>query len=175
MLETLDRTLDIRVSSIPNSTKGRNMSLTEGIFDKSGWCSATVGLFNECLLKVSGVLYKKDTLYINLDNITNRVLIPLPWGSTGYKNYGIRANECDVFRRIMIAKSLSKRKRPLFDYSEVNRSWYFNVLDYPTIEEGFRYLKINEVTVSDYLLHYKAYKLYRNQQADKFRKKHGKL
>jgi hypothetical protein len=92
----------------------------------------------EALYRVTELAYAVDEDgYANVDRVTWRLRIPAPWGSSGWKHYGLREWEGRVLNR-MLRQHQGRRPR-LFEYDR--QCWYLNVADYPTFEAAQYWLR----------------------------------
>lgn len=162
VLKGIEETDLIRDNSIESLVK-RLVQKTSDQIDRSNETALTVNKFNECLLKIIDLIFKQtDNQYVNIDYVTHKILIPLPWGSNGYKVWGLRQYESEIFRKIMLAISEGKRRdKIMFFYSKESRCWFFNLEKFSTLEVAITYTPtINNAT---YQTHYLAYKNRRNK------------
>ncbi len=155
-LETLERIPGLRQAETPGHYIKQRFAKTAEELSLKGEAQAHVEVINEALCKVTELLYQADTdgSFANVDNRTYRILIPLAWGSDGFKVWGIRQWEADVLRAILIARSqASDAKRPaLYDFSTVNRRWFVNVTDYASYDLAQRFLQREAVTLATWRL-----------------------
>jgi hypothetical protein len=94
---------------------------------------ATTELLNEAHSRLILLCYERDDTghFVNVDEVTGKVLIPLPWGKKGHAKWGIAPSEADVFRRIMFARQ--RLGLPLFHFDRSRRSWFLALHDYPAL------------------------------------------
>ena len=149
-METLDRVTDIRHAETPGSYIKQRLAESAGNLSKAGELQARVEVINEALTKFVQLLYQADTDggFCNVDCATFRVLIPAPFGSAGWKRWGLRSWEATALRRFLSHRCTEKGKRPaLFEYNFEARTWHLNALDYSTFEAAGHYLKREPMTV----------------------------
>lgn len=103
----------------------------------------------DALLRLAELCYvKAGNRYVNIDNLTWRILINVPWSSSGCALYGLRHWEARTLGNIIMARC-SGRGAPLFDYGA--RRWHLNAGDYPNIEAAIAYLDKRRLTVDEWL------------------------
>jgi hypothetical protein len=107
---------------------------------------AVTELINEAHSRLILLCYERDDTghLVNVDEVTGRVQIPLPWGRAGYAKWGLAPSEADTFRRIMFSRQRSGL--PLFHFDRSRRSWFLALHDYPALPV----LKEWEVSVGEY-------------------------
>lgn len=88
---------------------------------------------------------------VNIDNLTWRIVINVPWSKSGGKHYGLREWESRVLRGVMVGRSQQTRRRPLFSFG--NGRWYLNLDDYPAIDVAIDYWRNNKLTIDEWLIH----------------------
>lgn len=150
-IETLERIPGIREAETPGHYIKKRLAKTAQELSLRGDLQAHVEIINEALCKVTELLYQADTdgSFANVDHKTYRILVPVAWGSDGFKLWGIRQWEADVMRAILIDRSNQKNKRPaLYDFSTVNKRWFLNVSDYGSYELAQRFLQREPVTLA---------------------------
>ena len=104
----------------------------------AGRLAERVELVNEVLCSLATLLYLPDSdgRPANVDSVTFRLLVPAPWGSRGWRRWGLRAHEAETLRCVLLDRQRSYRtgqRPPLFTYDADSRSWYLNVGDYPRV------------------------------------------
>ncbi len=155
-IETLERIPNIRTLETPGVYLKQRLAKTAQELSLRGEAQAHVEIVNEALCKVTELLYQADTdnSFANVDNRTFRILVPLAWGSDGFKMWGIRQWEADVLRAILITRSTAQdAKRPaLFDFGTVSRRWFLNVSDYGSYDLALRFLQREPVTLATWRL-----------------------
>ena len=63
-----------------------------------------------------------------MDAKTYRLLIPAPWGDSGYSKWGMRATEARILRSVLMWRAHNDPQSALFDYGD--RRWFLNVPTY---------------------------------------------
>lgn len=103
----------------------------------------------DALLRLAELCYVQvGSRYVNIDNLTWRILINVPWSSSGCALYGLRYWEARTLANIIMARC-SSRGAPLFDYGQ--RRWHLNATDYPNVESAIAYLDKRRLTVDEWL------------------------
>lgn len=76
------------------------------------------------LVALSGILFDSENgRYVNIDPLTRRILVPVPWGSAGWKRWGLRKWEGGCLRKVLMDR-LVGRQPLLFDYSDYPHGWF---------------------------------------------------
>jgi len=99
---------------------------------RRGRLKASAELCNEAVGVAICLCYEADTFDgpANVDGATGRILIPLPWGESGHRKYGLRSTEAASLRRYMFdLQDHAAAGAPVFTYDPVSRSWYLNFRD----------------------------------------------
>ena len=105
-------------------------------------------LFGEALMRLVDLCYEEDAGgYCNIDSVTNRILIPLPWGRNGHSQWGIRMQESNILRRILVTR---QRQPGLFLYDKARRCWRVNLYDFSTRDLAMGYLTRYPVGIGEY-------------------------
>lgn len=100
---------------------------------RRGQMKARAELCNEAVGALIRLCYEADTdgFAANVDTVTGRILIPLPWGERGYQKYSLRSTEQRVLRRYMLDLQDHKPAgAPVFAYDPTSRCWYLNFHDH---------------------------------------------
>ena len=108
---------------------------------------------NEAVGVLIRLCYEADTdgSPVNVDTVTARILIPLPWGEAGHRRYGLRSTEQRALRRYM--QDLQEHKpagAPIFTYDPLPRCWYLNPWDYSTSAAALAYWERYGLTTAAY-------------------------
>ena len=90
-----------------------------------------------------GLLYETDDggELVNVDDLTGRVLVPLPWGRAGRAAWGLTGGEADSLRLIVGTWGL-------FWYDRASRSWCMDLGRYPSAEAAHDYIETHAITVA---------------------------
>lgn len=156
LLNVVDRKHEIRSMAQPAGYVKQRIADAAASLDRSGVMAAHVELCNEALNKFVSILYKKDEsgVYACLDTVTQRIKIPAPWGSAGWKRWGLRHWEAVVLRSILMAR-LKSEQPALFDYNDIERTWHLNVQAYRTSTAAMSYLERCPISVQEWRKHSK--------------------
>lgn len=148
--EQLSRVAEIRHAETPGTYIKQRLAESAQSLSRAGEMAARVEAINEALTAFTALLYQADTdgSFANVDVATWRILVPAPFGSSGWRKWGLRAWEAGELRRFLARRCTMTDKRPaLFDYNAESRTWHLNVSDYPTFETASHYLKREPMTV----------------------------
>ena len=177
ILKMTNRKQDIRTSS-PGAYVKQRIADAANALSLAGQMAARVELANEALCKLVELCYQPDddNRAANVDVVTHRVLIPLPWGSAGWKRWGLRYHEALVFRAIMLGRQgvTPGGVVPLFVYDGTTRSWHLNVQDYRGLADGLAWLQAGQISLPEWKRYLRQYrngaatmqKQYRNAMRD---------
>lgn len=103
------------------------------VLSRRGQMKARAELCNEAVGALLRLCYEPDTdgSAANVDSVTGRILIPLPWGERGHRRYGLRSTEQRALRRYMLdLQDYKTAGPPVFAYDPTSRSWYLNFYDH---------------------------------------------
>lgn len=119
---------------------------------RRGLASAKTELVNSALLELAKLLYAadEDGQPCHYDPPTRRILVALPWGSEGYKTWGLRASEARSLRKIMLDRTMLTEPFPLVDWDAECRSWLLNVRPYLSLGRAVLYLQTYPVSVQEW-------------------------
>ena len=140
----IDRAADIRLAPTPTTTVRQRMAEAAQGLSLAGAMRAHLDVTTEAMAALCAVLYATDAdgQPANYDRRTGRILIPTPWGSGGWRRWGLRKWEAAVLRGVLMERiKVRRRLAPLFDYNEDNSRWYLNTSDYPSAEAALQWLK----------------------------------
>ena len=166
--EQLARVSEIRSAETPGTYIKQRVAENAQSLSRAGEMAARVEAINEALTAFTSLLYQADTDggFANVDSITYRILIPAPFGSSGWRKWGLRSWEAGELRQFLAHRCQMKDKRPfLFDYNSESRTWHLNAHDYPSFEAASHYLKREPMTVKALRIMSGQYKQTRAQVA----------
>jgi hypothetical protein len=106
-------------------------------------------VLNEAIHALTALCYEVDptaAVLCNVDEESGRILLPMPCGSRGRYQWGLRRTEADVLRLILFAYMNNKQSAPLYVYDAVSRGWYINLFDYPTLKRAHHWVQRCPVT-----------------------------
>jgi hypothetical protein len=146
-LELTDRKQMLRMAANPPAAVRQRIQSAADELNRVGLMAMRVELVNEALCRFTALLYEKDTdgAFANIDSPTGRLLVCAPWGSAGWKLWGLRNYEARVLRAALMARL---GKDCLFDYG--SQAWFLNRQDYRTLAMALHYLETKPVTVSEW-------------------------
>ena len=152
--ETLQRSQATLDTAPQRHTLPRLADVAESL-SRAGLAAAHAELCTAALQRVVELAFIVDTdgRPANVD-LDGRLLVPLPWGKSGYLKWGLRRREADVLRAILQARQVPQQGRPvpLFTYGEDTRAWYLNVADYPTEAHAMAYVRQFGIVSREYKL-----------------------
>jgi hypothetical protein len=67
----------------------------------------------------------------NVDGVTGRILIPLPWASYSHKQWGLYRSECDILRACVY--NLRNRHSGPFFFDRTSTRWHLDLVRYPDL------------------------------------------
>ena len=114
---------------------------------------AIVELYMEVMQRLTELAYETSAgMLCNVDSITHRFLIGLPFGRNGHRKWGLSRSEGIVLREMIQARQPQTPSTPpgLFLYDRTRRSWTANMFDYDTLEDAQRYWKHYPLVVQEY-------------------------
>lgn len=155
VLRLTDRKNEIRSAPGPGAYVKQRIADAADALSLAGTLAARCELANEALCALVELCYQADAdnRAANVDLVTLRLLIPAPWGSSGWKRWGLRGHEATVLRRILLARQNNwkqGRAAPLFTYDPDCRYWTLNIHDYPRIIEAQAWLRSNAITLTEW-------------------------
>ena len=161
ILKLTDRKNDIRGAGPGAYVKQRIADAADAL-SLAGTLAARVELCNEALSRLIVLAYEPDTdgRAANVDTTTHRIMIPLPWGSSGWKKWGLRYHEALVMRAIMLSRQGVKPGGvvPIFVYDAGARTWHLNVMDYRNLDAGLAWLQASQITLTEWRRHLRQWR-----------------
>ena len=148
----VDRKMEIRTLPEPHQFVKQRIAQAAEDLSRVGDIAKHVELVNEALCRFTYMLYMRDVdgVLANVDQRTGRLLVPAPWGSLGWKRWGLRKWEAEIMRAMLMARMDEKKRPPLFIYNPGSRSWFLNVGDYGQIDAAAHYLNRAELTIPEW-------------------------
>lgn len=118
----------------------------------AGDMQAHLDVAEASIVALIDVLYAVDADQrpANVDAVTGRILIPLPWGSSGWRHWGLRKWESECLRKIMVERSKVRKPAPLFCFDHGSRQWFADMELYPTAEDALGWLKDKGPTLGEW-------------------------
>ena len=153
----LERVQVIRNGATPAAFVKQRIAQTAQELSRAGDVALHVELCNEALHKAAVLLYERDSdgAWANVDSVSERVLVPMPWGSSGWQKWGLRRWEATVLRSILIARSsATTQPRPaLLGYNAECRTWHVDIGNYGTLALAQRFLAVEPIRLQDWRQH----------------------
>ena len=120
---------------------------------RRGLAATKAELFNNALAALADLCMEWETTdrRANVD-LDGRLLVPVPWGDSGYKVWGLRVTEARILRRIMLQRAA--QAGALWYYDVDGRCWLWNLEHRKAT--AISYLTNHPVTVGEYLSAYDA-------------------
>jgi hypothetical protein len=110
---------------------------------------ATCEVLNEALARLVQLAYETDAGGLcNIDGVTGRFLIPLPFGRNGSAQWGIRPSEANVLRQILF--DWQTEPPALLHYERSRRAWFVNLAEFGSAGIAKAWLRAHQVTVGLY-------------------------
>lgn len=108
-------------------------------------------LANQALVGLIDLLYELDESGhpVNVDPITRRILIPLPWCAGGWKRWKLRNHEARTLRKVFERRMRATERIAMFLYSGESNRWHLN-RRYGSKEAGLQYLIQQPITVAEW-------------------------
>lgn len=153
-MELFGKRVDSIRDAITPSLSARQRMAQENVeLSRLAYYRELVSIADETLFKLASVLYEVDdqAVLINVDPVTHRILLPLPWGDDGWRIWkAFRHNEAVALRGVLLARVRESRWVPLFDYNDTTRKWHLSAKDYGNAEHAQGYLKSCPIQVSEW-------------------------
>lgn len=148
----LERKPEIRNTTPGQFVKARVAQSADQL-NRAGQMAARVELVNEAICRLTQLAYTPDTDgdFANICHVTWRLLIPAPWGSAGWRVWGLRYWEGKTLRGILHERQLyykAGQRPPLYSYD--SGSWYVNVADYASYEAASFWLRGSSITLKEW-------------------------
>jgi hypothetical protein len=143
---TLERKLEISHAQPERFTSLRQAAAA---LSRRNVDAAVCELLNEALSRLVLLLYETDAGGLaNIDSLTGRVLIPLPWGKNGHARWGIRPSEANVLRDILFG--WQEQPPALIFYEWTRHSWFVDLDAFGSAGIARAWLRAHQVTVGLY-------------------------
>lgn len=166
----IERTQTIR-EALPVPNVKQRLAAAAQELSLAGYNQSRVEILQESVLHFTATLYAVDQSgrLENVDHRTHRILIPAPWGSSGWNRWNMRRWEATILRKTLIVRCQMNRIKPLFDFG--GGQWFLNLADYGRLDLALMYWKTNPITLKDWHLHAD---LMRQQARDRMDKVRGR-
>jgi hypothetical protein len=151
-LKTVTRKAVVRLSDPKQYVRDRLAEEATSL-NLAGIAAARVELVNEAMSRLAAKLYTQDSdgWLPNVDHITHRIKIASPWGSEGWRQYGLRRWEARTLARILRARQANKPDRPpLYLYDSESNGWYLNLHDYKSLDAAGFWLRRSAVKLKEW-------------------------
>lgn len=157
--QIVERVADIRHARPSTAVRQRVQEAAQEL-DRAGQMQLRVELVNEALMALTTLLFNADSdrQPANIDRVTWRLLVPAPWGGSGWRKWGLRYYEGEVLRNIMHTRSANTKHRALYDYNETSRTWHLALDNYPGVDAAMAYLQKAPVTLNEWRKHSESYR-----------------
>lgn len=111
--------------------------------NRAGTMAAQIGVVEGALVAFVNVLYATDAdgQPANYDAATGRILIAAPWGSAGWKHWGLRKLEATHLRRVLMGRAAMKRPAPLFAHDSETRQWFVDYEAYQSADAALSWVQ----------------------------------
>lgn len=164
----IERTQQIR-EALPLPAVKQRLAAAAQELSLAGYNQSRVEILNESVMHFTTTLYAADQSgrFENVDHRTHRILLPAPWGSSGWSRWDMRRWEATILRKTLIVRCQMQRVKPLFDFG--GGQWFLNLADYPRIDQALLYWKANPVTLKDWHLHADLMRQQARDRMDKLR------
>lgn len=146
--ETLATIQQIRQAETPGGFIRQRIQASAEQLSNKARVEGTLAVANEALARLAVALYETvDYIPVNVDSRTYKILIPVPWGDSGYHTWGLRSTEARVMRWILMARQKRNRDQALFWFE---RYWFLNGNRYQSAAQAIDYLKDNPITMREW-------------------------
>jgi hypothetical protein len=166
----IERTQQIR-EALPLPNVKQRLAAAAQELSLAGYNQSRVEILQESVLHFTTTLYAVDQSgrLENVDHRTHRILIPAPWGSSGWNRWNMRRWESTILRKTLIVRCEMRRIKPLFDFG--GGQWFLNLADYGRLDLALMHWKTYPITLKDWHLHAD---LMRQQARDRMDKRRGR-
>ncbi len=149
--ETLERISEIRQAETPGTYIKQRVMVAAEQLSNAARIQGSIEIANEALYKLAALCYEKvEGQLVNIDSRTYRLLVPAPWGDSGYSKWGMRAVEARILRSVLMTRTRGD-EAALFDYGD--RRWFLNFGIYKTPTMALAYLHERPITAREWIRH----------------------
>lgn len=136
---TINRHVDQRVGELADN-------ISRGAVIKS-----RIVLVNQAIAGLIDLLYEVDESGhpVNIDPITGRILVPVPWGEAGWRKWKLRRSEGRHLRKVLDRRMRTEERVAMFVYDGESNAWHL-ARRYGHKEAAFAYLQNNPITVAEW-------------------------
>jgi hypothetical protein len=132
----------------PALVSRRRLADNAAYLSAAGDLQARLDVCISAMASLIKVLYTTDAddclMYVD---VTDRIMIPVPWGSSGWRRWGLRKWEAEMLRAVLIGR-YRQRKGVLFGYDR--NQWYLDTERYPTMNDALLWLKSSGPTLREW-------------------------
>lgn len=154
-METIDRVAEIRYAETPGAYVRQRVAVAAEQLSNAARIQGTIEIANEALCRMAAICYERvDGQLVNIDSRTYRLLVPAPWGDSGYSKWGVRAVEARILRSVLMTRTRSD-EAALFDYGD--RRWFLNFGIYKSPAAALTYLHERPITAREWMRHSNAW------------------
>ncbi len=148
--QLIDRKQAIRTLPKPTAKIRQRIGQAADMLNQKSDAQSRVEVLNEGLCNAVAMLYQRDADngYSWLDRVTYRILCPMPWGSVGWRAWGLRNWEAGILSKIL--QERATRRAPLFDYNVYSRTWHLSVSDYRSQSMAMHYLAQQPISLAEW-------------------------
>lgn len=145
-LQTIDQ---IRNAPTPGAYIRQRIQVSADELSNKARVEGMLAVANEALARLAVKLYETvEYIPVNVDSRTYKILIPVPWGDSGYHAWGLRSTEARVIRWILMARCKRAPDQALYTFRD--RYWYVNGDTYPSAAAALDYLKSNPINMREW-------------------------
>ena len=137
--------------TVPHVSPQKRMAERAEELSRAGTMQAHLDVCIAAMVALANVLYATDAdnRHANVDEATGRILIPLPWGSTGYRHWGLRKWEGYCLRKVLIAKC-GRGGAVLFGFDHATNQWYIDMETFPTVNSALLWIHQHGPTLHEW-------------------------
>lgn len=127
----------------PTFDPKQRMAAAAEELNRAGYLQAQLGVAEGALVSFIQTLYATDADQrpANYDEATGRILIPLPWGSSGWKHWGLTKTEAAHLRRVLMGRAIMRKPAPLFCHDQESKQWFLDTETYPTTDAALMWVQ----------------------------------
>lgn len=141
---------EIRHAETPGTFVRQRILANAESLSNAATIQGAIEIANESLCKLASILYDTvDRQLVNIDSRTYRLLVPAPWGDSGYSKWGMRAVEARILRACLMRRVMRESTDALFDYAD--RRWFLNAGTYKTSTAALGYLKSRPISAAEWM------------------------
>ena len=135
-------------NAAPIVVSRKRLAVDAEYLSQSGDLQARLDVCISAMAGLIKVLYTTDAddLLIHVD-VTDRIMIPVPWGSSGWRAWGLRKWEAGLLRAVLIGRC-QRKGDVLFGYDR--NQWYLDTEQFPTMETALQWLKRHGPTLREW-------------------------